>query len=247
MSCWSPTLMLMSHPVMLHPRSFTLCITCPSHVFYVMTRYEVTEYVTPFLIESNRPLMVYLHHWEYLKTLPTCAGNITQLKEFSNLTMQLPDFFPVLSWELIPWSTSVERRGFRSFVLFARVNPRAFQLLLLSIRKEGFPHTYCLSSWLLLLGHLMLLAHWNSAWHPQTSKFFIRQGIDSWAAPDINCLLETPWSLKIQVCQCIHSRMNQFAGQEQRYRCREWTGVDTEGDGRGGIERGALTDIHYHV
>ena len=156
--------------------------------------------------------------------------------------MQLPHFFPVLFWELIPWLASVERRGFWSFVLFARVNPRAFQLLLLSIRKKGFPQTYWLSSWLLLLGHLMLLAHWNFAWHPQTFKSFISQGIDSWAVPDINCLLETPWSLKIQVCRYIHSRMNQFAGQEQRHRCREWTCVDTEGDGGGGIERVALVN-----
>lgn len=79
-----------------------------------MTRYEVTELETPLLsilIECNRTRLniIYLHHWENLNTFPTCTGDITQLKESSSLTMQLP--------ELTSWLTSLgkKKKEFQSF------------------------------------------------------------------------------------------------------------------------------------
>lgn len=152
--------------------------------------------------------MVYLCHWENQNTFTTSTGNITQLKEFRNLTMHLLGFFSVLCLEkkthfLIDWS--VERRGFQTFVpCFSGWAPGCFCCL---SGKKVFPQWTVFYADSFFFRSPQAPSLLNFVWHPQTVKSFITQDTHHWAAVDVNCLLEIAWSSKIQVYQDINFMM----------------------------------------
>lgn len=108
--------------------------------FSILTEYSRTRFNT-----------VSLCHGENLNTLPTCAGNSTQLKEFSNLTAQLPGLIFVLCLEMrAPFLIDAcgKKRISVICTLFARVKPREFWLFSCPSGKSIFLQLTVSPSWL---------------------------------------------------------------------------------------------------